>query len=53
MRAERERAREEAREVLELVRGRAARDVCYVEEAAVWGDVEEVAEDRRDVARVC
>ena len=51
--AEREQAGEEAGEVLERVRGGGAGYVCYVEQAAARGDVEEVAEDGGDVAEVC
>ena len=46
-------AGEEAGEVLEVVRGRAAVGVGDVEEAARGRDVEQVAEDGGDVAQVC
>ena len=53
MGAEGEEPGEEAGEVLERVGGGGAGYVCYVEEAAAGGDVEEVAEDGGDVAEVC
>ena len=53
MGAECEEPGEEAGEVLEVVRGAAVDRVRDVEQLAVRGDVEEVVQDRLDVAEVC